>query len=208
MKLQILCLLVSALVAATAARGFPTHYRSEAELQQYREELMGARPTAADQSHTQHEQATTMARDVTSIGINKPLQIGQTIEVEYMSPSSGRVYVQLETANNEVVLVVDSRYDWLSYEKVFLLNTFRAGRWETELFPTGFPFPCSGVTTMITLSITVESDRFLISANGVVITEFMFRGSLTPDQVVQISCIQDDYGADALSQLKKMSVSY
>ena len=61
---------------------------------------------------------------------------------------------------------------------------------------------------MITLSITVESDKFLISANGVMITEFMFRGSLTPDQVVQISCIQDDYGADALSQLKKMSVSY
>ena len=99
MKLQLLSLLVFALLAATTARSFPSYYQSEEELQQYRGE-MGVRPTASDQSHTQHEQATAMARDITSIAINKPLTTGQTIQVEYMSPSSGRVYVQLETANN------------------------------------------------------------------------------------------------------------
>ena len=195
-------------MAATTAKGFniPNRIQPDAELPTLMEQKMGDYPTASSQRHFQPQQAMAMFRERYAIGVES-LTTGQTVEVVYKTPNSGRVYVTLEDAISDVALVVDARYVWTDVRTI-VLNTYQCGAWQEELRLYNFPFPCNGMRTTISLQITVQENDFLISANGVEITTFAFRGSLTPDTVTEIGVVLDDGGASTPADLEKISVSY
>ena len=147
-----------------------------------------------------------MFRKRYAVGVES-LTTGQTVEVVYKSPNSGRVYVNLENIVNDVALHVDARYNWRDV-RTLVLNTYQHDAWQEQLKLNNFPFPCNGERTTITLQITVRENDFLISANGVDITTFTFRGSLTPDTVTEIVVVLDDANASTLAELEKVSVSF
>lgn len=136
------------------------------------------------------------------------LQVGQSIEVVYRTPSSGRVSVSLYgVETGDVVLFADARFDWLKFKNAFLLNTHK-GTWQEEVYPTGFPFPAEGTITTIDFRIRVGENDFIISANGAEIATFPFRGTLTPDKVVAVECGLGDYGASQMAVLEKFSITF
>ena len=174
MKLQFFLLVLPTLMAATTAKGFhiPNRIQPDAELPTLMKKMMGDYPTASSQCHFQPQQAMAMFRERYAIGVES-LTTGQTVEVVYKTPNSGRVYVTLENVIGDVVLVVDARYTWGDV-RTLVLNTYQYGAWQEELRPYNFPFPCNEGRTTITLQITVQENDFLISANGVEITTFAF----------------------------------
>ena len=230
MKLHILFLVVSALVATTAATEYPSEYESDSELQE-NPEVKGDNPTAMYEEIAQYlseyesdselqeypevmgdyptamyeEIADLQYRKIHTIGVEH-LKIGQTVEVVYRSPNKGRVSVNLAAAKTDIILHIDARYKWHSWKNSLHLTSFH-GHWQKEQRPKGFPFPCEGVTT-ITLRITVAKKYFIISANGIEITKYRFRGSLTPNKVVKVQCALDDSTASKKAKVEKMSISY
>ena len=110
------------------------------------------------------------------------LAVGETVEVVYRNPDAGHVAVDLVTEEGNIALNVNPRYD--SYDmKTLVLNSLENGTWDMEIRPPGFPFPANSVSTRVTIGITALEECFLILANGITISEFPYRRSLTNDKV-------------------------
>lgn len=73
--------------------------------------------------------------------------------------------------------------------------------------PEGFPFPCCGYITMITLRVEIRNDYFLVSANGIPIAEYPFRRRLRPPVDV-IEYYFEDADASVKAKLKSLTVEY
>ena len=205
MKLQFFLLILPIAMAAVGVKGFNIHNGIQPDTTLI-EQKKGDYPTASSQSHFQPQQAVAMFRKRYAVGVES-LTTGQTVEIVYKSPNSGRVYVNLENSVNDVVLHVDARYNWRDV-RTLVLNTYQYNAWQEQLKLHNFPFPCNGERTTITLQITVWENDYLILANGVNITTFTFRGSLTPDTVTEIVVVLDDTNASTLAELEKVSVSF
>nr|CAC38760.1 Galectin [Geodia cydonium] len=114
------------------------------------------------------------------------LTVGQTIEVLYVNPPTGALSINLVTADDDVALHFNPRYS--STGGYLVLNTLLNGNWQTEVHPTGFPFPANNVKTRVLVSITVQEKDFLLQVNGIDITTFSYRPGLSYDKVRHITC--------------------
>nr|CAA63818.1 galectin [Geodia cydonium]CAC85481.1 galectin [Geodia cydonium] len=114
------------------------------------------------------------------------LTVGQTIEVLYVNPPTGALSINLVTADDDVALHFNPRYS--STGGYLVLNTLLNGNWQTEVHPTGFPFPANNVKTRVLVSITVQEKDFLLQVNGIDITTFSYHPGLSYDKVRHITC--------------------
>ena len=185
-----------------AAAAFPYLQASESIEQQYPHlplELCG--PDDQDLACVQFTQFE-------SIGV-KSLKTGQTVEVQYMSPTGGRVIISLRAANGDYVLNVGIRIKWRSSTNQLILNNYTNGRWlQTYQDVKGFPFTSPPVPTRVTVQIKVEPNAFIFSANDVTLAKYAFRGSLTADKVEEIECFINDHNASFGGKLEKVTVSF
>lgn len=59
--------------------------------------------------------------------------------------------------------------------------------------------------TLITVQIAVMPAEFIVSVNDMVLGNYTFRGSLTPDKVVKVECGLDDNGASIRGKMEKIT---
>ena len=130
------------------------------------------------------------------------------VEVVYQSTNKGRVSLNLYNNRKDVLLVVDARFNWYTWRNVLVLNSKPAnGGWQTEVHPKGFPFPCCGYVTTITLRVEITAGAFIISANGLHIAKYPYRGALRPP-IHQIEYAFEDTGASKPAKLESLTVKY
>ena len=152
--------------------------------------------------------------------MENPQTAGQTIsvnsmtsgevEVVYQSPNRGRVSLYLYNSNQDVLIVIDARYDWEGEKNKLVLNSKHANApWDVpaEVHPKGFPFPCCGYVTTISLRVKIGDGDFTISANGLEIAKYPYREGLHPP-VTDIQCILDDGDAPMQAKIESLSVYY
>lgn len=132
------------------------------------------------------------------------------MEAVYQTPDKGRVSLFLRNPNDDILIVIDARVDWYSWKHTLVLNSKTAhGSWQQEAHPSGFPFPCCGYVTRVTLRVEMsDSDSaFIISANGKEITKYPYREGLRPP-ISSIEYMFDDTGASKKAKLESLSVYY
>ena len=130
------------------------------------------------------------------------------VEAVYTSPNKGRVTLNLLNSNDDVLIHVDARFDWYGWMDVLVLNSKTAhGGWQEEAHPKGFPFPCCGYVTTITLRVEIGEEAFIISANGLEIAQYPYRGVLCPP-VNEIQYVFEDTGASVKAKLESLFVDY
>ena len=133
-----------------------------------------------------------------------------TVEAVYRSPNKGRVTLNILNSKMDILIQVDARFDWYGWKNNLVLNSKKAnGKWQKAVHPEGFPFPCCGYVTRITLHVEITAGAFIISANGVTVAKYPYRGSLHPP-VNQIQYIFQDTGAstNTKAKLKSLTVHY
>ena len=136
------------------------------------------------------------------------LAIGQSVEVVYKNPNSGVVAVYFVTDTGAVSLHVNPRYNWGGNVNFLYLNTFFSGRWQHYQTAPGFPFPANGVSTTVSLRITVQQNSFLILANDIPITKFAFRHSLSPKSIRKIQWTVLDNTATRKAVLETLALHF
>ena len=136
------------------------------------------------------------------------LAIGQSVEVVYKNPNSGVVAVYFVTDTGAVSLHVNPRYNWGGNVNFLYLNTFFSGRWQHYQTAPGFPFPANGVSTTVSLRITVQQNSFLILANDIPITRFAFRHSLSPKSIRKIQWTVLDNTATRKAVLETLALHF
>ena len=136
------------------------------------------------------------------------LEVGQSITVVFRNPESGRVGLTLVTDNGDFVLRVALRVNYRGSRKAFFLNTRKNNRWGLIVTPQNFPFPTGSVSTTISMTVTVKDRKFIVSANGIIIADFPYRGSLTYDKVAKILWGANEATATKKSKLEKISISF
>ena len=121
------------------------------------------------------------------IGLSS-LAIGQSVEVVYRNPDFGRVSIDFITDEGDYALHVNPRYYYEGFDiNVLVLNSQQVNMaWDQEIRPPGFPFPANRVTTRVSVEITATKPCFIISANGISITDFPYRGTLTNESVRKV----------------------
>uniref|UniRef100_A0A1X7ULM3 Galectin n=1 Tax=Amphimedon queenslandica TaxID=400682 RepID=A0A1X7ULM3_AMPQE len=102
-----------------------------------------------------------------SIAINH-FFIGRSIEVRYITPSTGRPTMDLYDAHGNIILHVNPRWD----TRAFVLNTLHNKRWGREERPSGFDFS-SGVP--ITVRVEAHHSHFVILVNGRILHHYRHR---------------------------------
>ena len=83
------------------------------------------------------------------------------VEAVYQSPNKGRVSLYLLNGNGDVLIVMDARFDWEDETNYLVLNSKHAGQpWivPDEVHPKGFPFPCCGYVSTITVRVEIAED--------------------------------------------------
>ena len=153
------------------------------------------------------ELASIQYRICKSVGVES-LTAGQIVEVQYKTPDSGRVSVNLRAANGDYILHADSRIKWYTWTNRYLFNSNTNGMWQEEQTVLGFPFTCPPVPTTITVRIAVMPKEFVVSVNDIILATYTFRGALTPDKVVKVECGLDDGTATIMGKVVKISVSF
>ena len=139
----------------------------------------------------------------------KSLTTGQIVKVQYMAPDSGRVSVNLISANGDFILHADSRIEYYSDTNVyFFTSKTKDGQWQKWQTVLGFPFTCGPVPTTINVQIEVMEEEFRVSVNDIVLATYTFRGSLTPDKVVKVQCSMDDSTATTKGRVDGIYVSF
>ena len=130
------------------------------------------------------------------------------VEAVYISPNRGRVILNLLNSNNDTLIHVDARFSWSSWMDVLVLNSKAANDgWQEEAHPKGFPFPCCGYVTTITLCVEIGEEAFIISANGLEIAQYPYHGALCPP-VNEIQYVFEDNGASVKAKLESLFVDY
>ena len=95
------------------------------------------------------------------------------VEAVYQFPNKGRISLYLLNGSGDVLIVMDARFDWEDETNYLVVNSERAGQpWivPDEVHPKGFPFPCCGYVSTITVRVEIAED-FTISANGIEIAK-------------------------------------
>ena len=112
-------------------------------------------------------------------------EIGYEASYEIQAaPNTGRVTLDLiDDANENIVLHVDARYNWLGEKNVLVLNAWRDGQWGPEQRPTGFDFT-PGKRSLVTA--VAKQNGFHILQNGCEIALFAYRPGLTFASVSRI----------------------
>ena len=136
------------------------------------------------------------------------LEVGQNITVVFRNPDSGRVGLTLVTDNGDFVLRAAVRVNWGNTKNTFVLNTRKNNYWGTEVHPATFPFPPDSVSTRISMTVSVQQGKLVISANHIAIADFSYRGSLTYDKVAKILWGANEDTATKKSKLEKISISF
>ena len=196
------------MITATAAAQLPTDpgfqgfpYFQQSAAAQYRQlpqEMCG----------DQLGQACAQNDKVNSVGVDS-LVAGQIVKVRYLAPNSGHVRITLRAANGDYIVSADSLIHHGAWIKRFIINSFVNGRWQGNYQDVkGFPFTCPPVPTTITVQITVMSSEFVISVNDVTLSKYPFRGSLTPDKVVEVVCEVIDDKASIKGKLEEITLSF
>ena len=130
------------------------------------------------------------------------------MEVVYKTPNKGRVSLFFRNSNGDILITIDARVDWYGWENILVLNSKPAhGSWMPEDHPTGFPFPCCGYVTTVTLRVELGDVAFIISANGNEISRYLYRPELRPP-VTEIEYVFDDTGASEKAKLENLSIDY
>ena len=106
-------------------------------------------------------------RSTMAIGVID-FKVGMAIETVFITPSSGRVALNLQDAQDNIYLHVNPRWD----THALVLNSRLNGTWGTEERPGGFDFS-SGVPT--TIRVEAFADHFKILNNGKVLQEYKYR---------------------------------
>ena len=143
------------------------------------------------------------------IGLSS-LAIGQSVEVVYRNPNFGRVSIDLITDEGDYALHVNPRYYYERFNdiNVLVLNSQRVNMsWDQEIRPPGFPFPANRVTTRVSVGIAATSTSFIISANGITITDFLYRGTLTNESVRKV-CWRHLSTGDQPAVLESITILY
>ena len=154
--------------------------------------------------HTGHQAAENLTAQCITVN---SLSSG-AVEAVYKSPNKGRVSLNLLNNNNDTLIHVDARVDWYGWSDILVLNSKTAnGGWQEEAHPEGFPFPCCGYVTTITLRVEISDEAFVISANGIEIAKYPYHDDLHPP-VNQILYVFEDTGASVKANLESLSVDY
>lgn len=128
------------------------------------------------------------------------------MEAVYQTPDKGRVSLFVRNYRNDIVIVIDARVHWYGWENKLVLNSKPVhGSWQKEIHPLGFPFPCCGYVTTVTLRVEITDSEFIISANGNEIAKYPFRENLMPP-ITEVEYVFDDTGASLKAKLKSLSV--
>ena len=200
MKLQIFLFVISTAIAVSAAAQSPTNpvFQEFPYFQQY---TQLARKMCGDQGQA------CVQSDFKTLGINS-LKAGEIIEVQYMAPNSGDVYIDLQGANTESILYAFIIIELDSTTNKFrLYNRMSNGDYTGRQDVNGFPFTCPPVQTRINVQIEVTSGSFAVSVNGKNLASYPFNGSFTPDKVTEIECGIYDANASIKGKIEKISVT-
>ena len=114
----------------------------------------------------------------------------------------------LVTESGNFVLRAAVRVNYHGDINVFILNTRKNKKWGQPILPDTFPFPPTGVSTRISMTVTVQDDRFVISANNIEIADFPYRGSLTYKKVTEILWGANEEAATEKSKLEKITILF
>lgn len=138
------------------------------------------------------------------------LHSGQVVEAVYVTPTSGRVSVNLITANKGIILQADARIDISSYRDLFLLQTYtELTNWANIVNVYGYPFTRHSIQTTVTLRITVQDNNFLINVNGIDLGEpYGFHDGMRPADVTAVEIGVTDAGAAGQGSIEKLSISF
>jgi len=139
----------------------------------------------------------------------EPLSSGG-LEAVYRSPNKGKVTLNLYNEHEDILLHIDARFDWEGEKNRLVLNSRRAGQpWVVpdEVHPEGFPFPCCGYVSTITVRVEMGDEDFTLSANGIEIVKYPYREGLHPP-VTEIEYRFEDTGATKKAQLESLSAYY
>lgn len=116
--------------------------------------------------------------------IESSVSPGLSSEVKYIT-YGGRIYINLEKANGDIPLHIDTRFYWMNYYKILVLNSNRDGQDGTEISFKD-KFPPIHFERINTVQVKIGESAFTISINGEEITTFPYRQNLRPpiDKVV------------------------
>ena len=154
------------------------------------------------------ETAPAAIQSVTKQSIFVKSMTSGAVEAVYRSPNKGRVTLNLINSKKDILIHVDARFNWYGWRNILVLNSKAAsGGWQREAHPKGFPFPCCGYVSTITLRVEINAGCFVISANGITVTKYPYRGALRPP-VNQIQYVFEDTGASLKAKLESLTVDY
>ena len=135
------------------------------------------------------------------------LDVGQTIDVVFRNPTNGWVALTLVAGNGDFVLRVAVVVNYGGAKNTLFLYAIENGIWKYPVTVNNFPFPESGKTTRMVLSVTIEEGGFAISSSGDYFTFFPYQGSLTYDKVNTILWGTGDQFAKTKSVLREISIT-
>lgn len=128
-------------------------------------------------------------------------KVGYKVALQIKAPDMGLFALNFYNSEDNIVLHIVARYNWLGERNVLVLNTFQGGRWESEVRPSGFDFQ-PGIS--VTMDVDAESDGFHILQNNREIVSFPYRSGLPVTSVRRISVISEENRSaqDALLTIK------
>ena len=122
------------------------------------------------------------------------------VQVVFRSPDDGSVTVNLFDSANDVLVLINMSFFW---SQLMLLSITAQGSLHQEIYPLSTYIPCCG--SEITLRIDISETGFLISANGIEISQ-LESGLASP--VAEVEYLFVDYGTPIKAELLSMSVDY
>ena len=159
---------------------------------------------------TDYRPALAAVQSTTTQSISVNSLTSGAVEAVYQSPNKGRISLYLLNGNEDILIVIDARFDWEGEKNRLVLNSKRAGQpWVVpdEVHPEGFPFPCCGYVSTITVRVEMGDEDFTISANGIEIAKYPYRDGLHPP-VTEFRYRFEDTGASKKAQLESLSAYY
>lgn len=113
------------------------------------------------------------------------------VRVVFIAPDKGRVTVNLMNANDDILIQIDTRFDWNTWTNTVVLNSKRAdGEWGQEVQAETFPFRCCGSYNNI--YVEIRESAFIISANGADVASYPYRENLGPPVDVVVYNFEDN----------------
>lgn len=116
-------------------------------------------------------------------------KVGYEVSLQITAPSTGLFALNLHGTDDNIVLHIVARYDWMGNRNVLVLNTFQGGKWESEVRPTRFNFQ-PGIC--MNLVVVAKSSGFDVLQDNQVIVFFPYRSGVPVDSVRRIQVLSGD----------------